>query len=891
MARKNRKAANTTPGGKSDAPRPFTGKHPHLENLKKRTPRYTHKTTIEHRPTSEPLYFSKKWGLLLLVYYLAATFFPPAGALDPNATRFLALSLVNLAAFAWLFYQPGIRHDTRLFSRFFTTPVAMAWSAFLVFSLLSFTKAIEPGESMLQFAKVFSVFSAGFVVSVALMRDMRLVRTLAFFLTVMLLIESILVFINIRRFIEGSISFIYETTSLYSNKNILASAIFVKIPFALYFVHFDRGWKRRLGWIGLTLGFLATFFLATRAFYLGLFVLSGIFMVYLGIRWIRERQRTLIQLGGKYLAALLVAFLVFTFTQRNLYPWQSDRQTQGVAEQISTISSTDTSVRRRLDAWGWSLDMIRENPLLGVGSGNWKVVAPAYDNKTNPDYFYIYKAHNDFLEHAAETGLFGGLAYLAIFVLLGWGFLRALLRKNGTDGSAFPWLFLSAAGTAFFAVDAFANFPTDRPEIQVLFVFLAATGIAAWPRQTPMGSETGSAGKVAGGEIKSDGSEHKEDGRMTPIDKVPPGNTIIFVGWILLLITTTWFTGQNFRSVRLQRLFIEDVADGRLNLMPDMFAGEFPPIPRITLWGGPINTIEARYLLAHDENERVIELLRAESSSPWDGRRELFLGRAFSQAGQPDSALVYAREAYAMKPYYYETIQLIGEIMEEQGRPEDVIPYLETYLEQERGNEQAWLALASLYEATGAHEKALAVVEEARALFPGSFQLEGEPAPEEVRQREESEEGSTRGEERQVEIPQADASQTDTRQTDATPETLNARLSRLFRTGLSHYENDNYEETIRYLSEFIELAPFDSDAYGMRAYAYFRLGEYQRCINDVNALDAQGEVNPSLINFRGVSHQRTGNLERACEDYARAMAAGLENGRLNYERFCLGEQQ
>src|SRR5690606_731233 len=124
-----------------------------------------------------------------------------------------------------------------------------------------------------------------------------------------------------------------------------------------------------------------------------------------------------------------------------------------------------------------TLHLVQEEPILGVGLGNWKVRVLKEENLTSPGYVLNYKAHNDFLETTAETGLLGGLLYLSIFALIFWQFLRRFLSKDNNDEelSAF---FLPAVGMVFYSFDALFNFPQDRPEIAALFALYAGAGMA-----------------------------------------------------------------------------------------------------------------------------------------------------------------------------------------------------------------------------------------------------------------------------------------------------------------------------------------------------------------------------------------------------------------------------
>ena len=72
-------------------------------------------------------------------------------------------------------------------------------------------------------------------------------------------------------------------------------------------------------------------------------------------------------------------------------------------------------------------DMIPNDPLLGVGIGNWKVRFLQYENSYSPHYIYMYKNHNDFLELTAEVGILGGLSICGYLPLSGFLFYQKYL--------------------------------------------------------------------------------------------------------------------------------------------------------------------------------------------------------------------------------------------------------------------------------------------------------------------------------------------------------------------------------------------------------------------------------------------------------------------------------
>jgi len=76
----------------------------------------------------------------------------------------------------------------------------------------------------------------------------------------------------------------------------------------------------------------------------------------------------------------------------------------------------DTTASNRLVRWGKGIEIVKKNPLLGVGYQNWAVADKVYFDGTGEE------CHNIFIECASELGLIG----LAVFLLL----IAATVKNN-----------------------------------------------------------------------------------------------------------------------------------------------------------------------------------------------------------------------------------------------------------------------------------------------------------------------------------------------------------------------------------------------------------------------------------------------------------------------------
>jgi O-antigen ligase len=100
---------------------------------------------------------------------------------------------------------------------------------------------------------------------------------------------------------------------------------------------------------------------------------------------------------------------------------------------------------QRTFLWRAALDIIKENPFLGVGPGNFqsRVEEKTLEySKSEPHLWYYYAviqrghAHNDIFNLAATGGFAAPVAYLAFFFFF---LLRALKKGSSADLDAWKW--------------------------------------------------------------------------------------------------------------------------------------------------------------------------------------------------------------------------------------------------------------------------------------------------------------------------------------------------------------------------------------------------------------------------------------------------------------------
>lgn len=155
-----------------------------------------------------------------------------------------------------------------------------------------------------------------------------------------------------------------------------------------------------------------------------------------------------------------------------------------VAERLaSSFDARDTSSSMRIALWESTIAMIVEHPLLGVGWGVYWKVYPLYDFFIQNDAVKIVHAHNMYLNIAAETGVFGLLAFLACL------FGHAHLAFTDASRRASPFLCGLALGAglalAVLAVGGLTDYVLFNTNLSMLFWLICGVIVLAGGRSLP----------------------------------------------------------------------------------------------------------------------------------------------------------------------------------------------------------------------------------------------------------------------------------------------------------------------------------------------------------------------------------------------------------------------
>ncbi|MCK5126113.1 MAG: O-antigen ligase family protein [candidate division Zixibacteria bacterium] len=128
----------------------------------------------------------------------------------------------------------------------------------------------------------------------------------------------------------------------------------------------------------------------------------------------------------------------------------------------------------RFAIWGTALSMIEEEPLVGVGPGNF---AQKYlELRANQTGKKLSHAHNDILNVAAESGIICAVLFVLMWAVILWRLYKGYMKCP--DGFQKGLIFGSLlASVVFLGMSQFESFFADE-EVRLLLMFFWGIGLA-----------------------------------------------------------------------------------------------------------------------------------------------------------------------------------------------------------------------------------------------------------------------------------------------------------------------------------------------------------------------------------------------------------------------------
>lgn len=333
--------------------------------------------------------------------------------------------------------------------------------AYFFFSLPGIVNAINPSEALFETSKMVLFVGTYFLSSHFLQKSKKsLEKPIAIFASLAILFVLIFIVKELNQALLDRNPFsstVYLIKGLNGHKNLVASWLLLLLPLSLIGLALNKIKDGKKFIVAAAIALVLLLMLQSRASLTGLFI-GGIIYFFIQSKWAKNKIKPfLYELIG--LTAILIILILLSPAFESL---------------LSNTSLESASAKERLILWEKTIGIIKENPIWGVGGGNWKILFPSqnltglYRAELN-DVVFI-RPHNDLLWIWAEHGLLSLIAFLGLlFTLLMHGADKIITRQA-------HWRVTSITFAAVFAylAMAFFDFPKERMEHQVGLAIILA---------------------------------------------------------------------------------------------------------------------------------------------------------------------------------------------------------------------------------------------------------------------------------------------------------------------------------------------------------------------------------------------------------------------------------
>jgi len=264
---------------------------------------------------------------------------------------------------------------------------------------------------------------------------------------------------------DGTNKIVYAVKGFAAHKNLFVLQLFLHLPFLIIGYLKSTTKFKYFYAINAILVLLLLISLLARAFMVGLVVtiITAIFL------WFISRNNEKSTFNWKPVAFSLPVLFVIIIS---IFSLRGDVE---MLNRYNIFNFKDSrNAQERFALWSNTLELIKDQPILGLGAGNWDVFFPstgiedirrmAISNKT------VSRPHNDYLWITAETGIIGIALYLSILIAIYFITIKSILHLKDNPIEKTTLIVLLSFFTGYLVI-AFFDFPKERTELN----FMVAT--------------------------------------------------------------------------------------------------------------------------------------------------------------------------------------------------------------------------------------------------------------------------------------------------------------------------------------------------------------------------------------------------------------------------------
>jgi len=267
-------------------------------------------------------------------------------------------------------------------------------------------------------------------------------------------------------------------------------AMFIPMLFAFLFLKEKSLTFKTLSFAALLVLLLALVLSYTRAAWLSLVVAFAIYILYL------------LKLNKNYyiLGAVLLLLGAYSTGNRLMRKLEKNRQdsSSNLTEHVQSISNirSDASNLERINRWEAAIRMFRKKPMFGFGPGTYAFAYAPYQYSYQKTIISTNagdkgNAHSEYIGPLAESGLVGGITFLAIIITTLYTAVR-VIRDTRNDNHRYLLLAATLGMVTYYIHGALNNFlDTDKASIPFwgFTAFIVASDLLLQQKKSAQTSE------------------------------------------------------------------------------------------------------------------------------------------------------------------------------------------------------------------------------------------------------------------------------------------------------------------------------------------------------------------------------------------------------------------
>ncbi len=433
---------------------------------------------------------------------------------------------------------------------------------------------------------------------------------------------------------------VYTITGTYGHKNLLASVLMLAFPLSVVAWSILKSWQKNVAMVVSIIILFEIFVLRTRGVWLS-FTAAAIFTLAL----MSFNSKGKVKIAKKWLsinaglALLILAALFFNPTVKE-----------------SFLNSSN--LQKRLSFWENSMAMIADNPVAGVGAGNWKLIFPKYglakvDRSVMQGVTHIQRPHNDYLWIWAEAGPIALLAYLALFFFA----FRQISKNLKTllDERDLKLQYLAFFGLLAFAFFSLSDFPIERASHSFLLMLFMAIPFA-YAKELP----------------------------LKPLKPLAYVLALVLIGGI-------YVNSQRYTAEKATVAILEANSSRNAQAIVPAVEAAISDWYTVDAFANPLRYYSAKgYAITKRPQQALSDLQLARQAAPYNILVYEFLAQVHVQMGAREKALTYVDSALALSPQFEQALLLKAQLHLQGQEFADALGALNLY--PPRSNDQRYLS-------------------------------------------------------------------------------------------------------------------------------------------------------------------------------------------------------